>query len=266
MEAMGLGLFMFSACTFGVLLEHPSSTFHTWIPNPLVRRVVFGLAMGTTAVALIYWPFGKRSGAHLNPSTTLTFFRLGKIEPVDALFYAVSQFVGGIAGVLLARAVLGEFVAHPAVNYVVTLPGDYGVFWAFAAEVAITFILMFIILWASNRRALNRYTGLFAGTLIVIYISIEAPLSGMSMNPARTFGSAFSADMWTSIWIYFIAPPMGMLLAAQLYVRLWGPDRVLCAKLHHENDKPCIFRCKYRQQRTTDFLHMPTPRSPFGSR
>jgi len=79
----------------------------------------------------------------------------------------------------------------------------------------------------------------------MIYISIEAPVSGMSMNPARTAGSAFSAWNWTAIWIYFTAPPLGMLTAAELYIRSHGAQRVLCAKLHHENQERCIFRCNY---------------------
>ena len=80
MEAAGLGLFMLSACLFTVLLEHPGSAAHQALPDPLLRRALIGVAMGLTAVAIIYSPFGKRSGAHLNPSVTFTFWRLGKIE------------------------------------------------------------------------------------------------------------------------------------------------------------------------------------------
>ena len=67
----------------------------------------------------------------------------------------------------------------------------------------------------------------------------------MSMNPARTFGSALSARVWTALWIYFLAPPLGMLLAAELYVRGHGARRVLCAKLHYHNTRRCIFHCGY---------------------
>jgi aquaporin Z len=90
-----------------------------------------------------------------------------------------------------------------------------------------------------------RFTGLFAAALVALYITFEAPISGMSMNPARTFGSAFSAHVWTALWIYFCAPPLGMLLAAEVYVRLRGTKSVLCAKLHHQNSQRCIFRCGY---------------------
>jgi len=81
--------------------------------------------------------------------------------------------------------------------------------------------------------------------LVAVYITFEAPISGMSMNPARTFGSAYWAHAWTALWIYFTAPPLGMLLAAELYLRIRGAHRVFCAKLHHHNSARCIFRCNF---------------------
>src|SRR5437773_2709127 len=86
-EGSGLGLFMISACSFGTLFGHPDSPVVRFVRDPGLLRVLMGLAMGTTAIALIYSSFGKRSGAHMNPAATLTFLRLGKIEPIDALFY-----------------------------------------------------------------------------------------------------------------------------------------------------------------------------------
>ena len=181
----------------------------------------------------------------MNPAVTLTFWRLGKIAPWDAFFYLASQFIGAITGVLIARVFLRSWVAHPSVNFAVTVPGRYGVAVAFAAEIAISFILMSVILAVSNARSVARFTGLFAGALVATYITFEAPISGMSMNPARTLGSAFSAHVWAALWIYFCAPPLGMLLAAEVYVRLHGTMAVLCAKLHHQNEQRCIFRCGY---------------------
>src|SRR6516225_3223737 len=104
---------------------------------------------------------------------------------------------------------------------------------------------MSVILVVSNTPRLALYTPLFAAVLVATYISLEAPLSGMSMNPARTFGSALLAGIWTAFWVYFTAPPLGMLLAAQLYVSFKGARGVICAKLHHANDERCIFRCGY---------------------
>lgn len=245
MEGAGLGLFMLAAGFFGTLLEYPGSPVHQAISQPWLRRMLMGLLMGLTAIAIIYSPWGKQSGAHINPSVTLTFLRLGKVEPWDAFFYMLAQFTGGVVGLLLIAAALGAPLAHPSVNYVATLPGERGPVPAFIAEVFISFLLMSVVLHVSNVPAFNRYTGLFAGALVATYIALEAPVSGMSMNPARTFASALPGKLWMWMWIYFTAPPLGMLLAAETYVRFKGVHKVYCAKFHHENDKRCIFRCRY---------------------
>ena len=86
-EAAGLGLFMASAGLLGVLLYHPASPTVDAIADPIGRRVFMALAMGLTTIALIYSPWGQRSGAHFNPAVTLTFFRLGKVAGWDAGFY-----------------------------------------------------------------------------------------------------------------------------------------------------------------------------------
>ncbi|MCI0690823.1 aquaporin [candidate division KSB1 bacterium] len=241
MEAAELGIFMISACSFSVLLDYPNSPVHQAIPDPFVRRMLTGMAMGLTAIAIIYSPWGKQSGAHFNPSVTLTFLRLGKVAPYDALFYIIAQFVGGVAGVLISAAAFGSLLANPAVNYVATVPGSSGPIVAFVAEVAITFILMLVILRVSNNQRLASLTGFCAGTLVATYITFEAPLSGMSMNAARTFGSAFSAHTWDTLWIYFTAPLIGMLAAAQIYLTMKSTKAVSCAKLHHRNGTRCIF-------------------------
>src|SRR5215211_1049374 len=232
MEAAELGLFMFSACAFTVLLYHPSSPVAQTIHDGVLRRLMMGMAMGLTAIAIIFSPLGKRSGAHFNPSVTWTFFRLGKIRAWDAAFYTLFQFAGGIAGILLASLTLGKLVAHQSVNYAATLPGPHGPTVAFVAEILISFILMSIVLVVSNTKRLARWTGVIAGALVATYITIESPISGMSMNPARTFGSAVGAQLWMSLWIYFVAPPLGMLLAAEVYRRLNASRTIVCAKLH----------------------------------
>jgi aquaporin Z len=245
-EAALLGLFMISASTFGVLLEHRSSLLRQAIVSPLLRRGLMGICMGATAAVLIYSPWGGRSGAHFNPSVTVTFLRLGRIKGADALFYVVAQFAGGIAGVLLADAVLGRRLADPAVRFVATVPGPAGQGAAFAAETAISFVLMSVVLVVANRPGLSRYTGCFVAVLVAGYITFEAPISGMSMNPARTLGSALPAGIWNGLWIYFTAPLSGMLLAAQIYAFGKGVRSVHCAKFHHPADAPCIFRCNYK--------------------
>jgi aquaporin Z len=241
MEAGELTAYLFCACTFATLLQHPASPLRQSIMSVLFRRGLLGLAIGATVTAIILSPWGKQSGGHFNPAITFTFYRLGKVAPWDALFYITAQFVGAVSGVVIATYVLRGAPSNGAVHYAVTMPGIYGVAAAFVGELAISFILMTTILFATNRETLARHTPYFVGALYAIFITIEAPLSGMSMNPARTFGSAFPADYWKALWLYFVAPTLGMLVAAELFLRIRGGVPPYCAKLHHANNKRCIF-------------------------
>jgi aquaporin Z len=244
-EAACLGLFMLSAATFATLLQHPSSPVSLGVDGGLDARVPMGLAMGLTAMAIVYSPLGGRSGAHMNPAITLTFLRLGKIGRADAAGYIAAQFAGGVLGIALATVLLAQMPADPSVNYVATVPGPPGALVALVAELAISFGMMLTVLTLSNHATLHRFTGVAAGLLVATYITVEAPLSGMSMNVARTLGPALFAGTLDSLWIYVIAPLAGMLLAAEVYVRRHGVARVLCAKLHHPAHQRCIFRCRH---------------------
>src|SRR3974390_979357 len=169
-EGSCLGMFMISACSFAALLEHPASPVRMVIGSPDLRRFLAGVAMGLTAILLIYSPLGQRSGAHMNPATTLTFYRLGKIQRWDAVFYILSPFAGGVAGTLVAFCALGQTLAHRDVNFAITRPGMRGVVTAFVAEVVITFLLMTVVLNVSNSRRFERFTGLAAGILVMLFI------------------------------------------------------------------------------------------------
>ncbi len=241
MEAGESGLYLFSACTVATLLWHPASPIQAHLPSDAVRRMLMGLAMGATIIAIVLSPWGKQSGAHFNPAVTFTFYRLRKVALWDAVFYCAAQFPGAVAGVALASLVLHGAPAHKAVRYAATIPGMYGGTVAFVAELAIAFILMSAILLASSREVLAPYTHYLAAILVAVYIAFESPLSGMSTNPARTFGPALYARYWHAIWIYFIGPPLGMLAAAEVFLLDRERKSPYCAKLHHHNDKRCIF-------------------------
>ena len=239
LEALGLGLFMMSAGGFGTLLEYPGSPVHQAIASPFARRALMGLAMGATAIGLVYSPWGRRSGAHINPAFTATMFRLGRVSGRDAVAYVVAQFAGGVAGVTLLAVLLGNVFLAPPVEAVATLPGAHGAAVAFAAEVGISFGLVLMVLTLGSSARLARYTGCFVGAVLFLYITFEAPLSGMSMNPARTLASALPAGNARGLWIYFTAPLTGMLLASEAHVRLARSKRAGCAKVMHSH--PCIF-------------------------
>jgi aquaporin Z len=240
MELTLMGLYLFFTCLFATLLQHPASPLRQLLTNNIVRRVCFGISVGATLVAIVLTPWGKQSGGHLNPAMTFTFYRLGKVEFWDAIFYGVAQFAGATAGVAIATALL--LGAPSTIHYAATLPGRYGAGVAFIAEVAISFALMLTVLFTSNHNLLSRYTLYFVGALYAIFITLETPLSGMSMNPARTFGSAFLGRYWHALWVYFLAPILGMSVAAELFLWVRGGIGPYCAKLHHANDKRCVFR------------------------
>jgi aquaporin Z len=239
-EAWALGCFMISVGLFAMLLEASSSPLHYWIPDAQLRRVIMAAALGITAVALIYSPWGQRSGAHMNPAVTLAFLHLRKITPRHALGYTVAQAIGGILGVYLVWAAFGASFSAPPVSFVTTVPGDGAVFVAFLAELSMSAVMMLTLLVSITSRRLAPYTGIFAGILIFAFISLEAPLSGMSINPARSLASAVPAHQWASFWIYLVAPVFGMQLAAALFALLRAAPQASCAKLYHSSTQRCI--------------------------
>jgi aquaporin Z len=240
---------MISACFFTVWLFDPAYPALHLLPSATFRRLLMGIAMGATAILIIHSPMGKRSGAHFNPAITLTYFRLGKIGRWDAIFYILFQFLGGAFGVGLSALGLGSTIADPTVNYAVTVPGRYGTAAAFGAEFFMAALLMGVVLWFSNRPQIALYTSYLVGSLIMCYILVFAPVSGFSINPARTTGSAIFAHVWTAICLYFVAPIAGMMLAAETHLRIYGIDKILCAKLHPDPAYPCPFFCRFPQHR-----------------
>lgn len=241
---------MVSACVFGVAMYNPESPFASLNLN--FRNLLMGLAMGLTAIGIFLSPWGKRSGSHINPAVTLTFWRLGKIKNWDAIFYVIFQFIGGTLGVLLSWLILGSTLSDSMVNFVVTVPNNLGVAVSFIAEFIISFLMMTMVLTTANSKRLSRFTPFFAGFFIAVFILIESPVSGMSMNPARTFASAIVANNFTNWWIYFVAPPLAMLSAAETYLQIKGMKAVYCAKFHHANLQPCIFNCNYGELQNAD--------------
>ncbi|CCH53679.1 major intrinsic protein [Fibrisoma limi BUZ 3] len=216
-EAWALGTFMLMASFVVILVEHPALPVRDAIPSAWLRRALIGLGMGLTAVSLIYSRWGKLSGAHLNPAVTIAQWRLNRITTTDAAAYIVAQFAGGSLAIGLLHWLIPYFMAHPTVNYVATVPGKAGVWVALVLEFGMAFWMLTMVLALSNSRRLAPYTGYFVGALVAFYITVEAPYSGMSINPARTVSSAVSAGVWTAVWIYFVGPIAGMSLAGWLY-------------------------------------------------
>jgi aquaporin Z len=245
---------MIVAGTVAIALAHaPQPLASAITAHPVLGRLIFGVAMGMTAMAIVYSTWGARSGAHLNPALTVTFAWLGKIAPVDAACYVVAQFAGGAAGFALVWFLAGPALTDPPVRGIVTQPGALGPIAAFAGETTIAFILMTVVLTVSNAKpAIARFTGVAAAICVATFIVVEAPISGMSMNPARTTASALIAHDWTYVGIYYTAPLLGMLAAAAVYVARRGRSAVICGRLNHTGPFACIFRCGYPMAAVAD--------------
>jgi aquaporin Z len=208
-EAWALGTFMISAALCTILIESTIGPEHR-----ILKNLLTGLAMGITAIGIIYSPWGRLSGAHMNPAMSFTMLMLKKMDRYTAWLYIAVQFIGGIIGLEIINLFFKDKLMQSNINYVQTLPGPPGILVAFSGEFIISFMLILMVLFSGNEKTTRRYTGLFAGILITLFITFESPLSGMSMNPARTLASAFVAGNFHYVWLYFLAPVAGMLSAA----------------------------------------------------
>ena len=172
----------------------------------LVAPFAFGIAL----LAGLY-AFAEVSGGHYNPAVSLGLFLDGRLTVADLLGYWASQFLGGIAAsIVLLLATSQDDVASTA-----TIPSSNGT--AFVVELVFTAIFVAVIVQSSKS---SRYGGsaLIAIPLTLLAVHFAAvPFSGSSVNPARTFGPALIGNEWTGIWIYFIAPPLGAVLAWLVY-------------------------------------------------
>lgn len=218
-EALGLGIFMISACFFGAMLEGEGSTLHSVIPDHKVRLILTGLLMGSTALFIFYSPFTAPSGSHINPAVTLSFLRMGKFCPWDSMFYIILQFLGGTLAVLVMQALLGNSLTDPPVYSAATIPGHWGPGAALVTELVTSFLMMTMVLYTSARENLRKYTRIIAAVMVCCYVILAGPISGFGMNPARSFASALPSGIWTTWWIYMFAPIVGMLAAVECSLR-----------------------------------------------
>ena len=216
LEALGLMAFMLGAGAFGTLFMYPGSPIAQAIPSDLLKRTGLGASMGLVTFAIVT-AIGGKTGAHINPAVTLAFWWQGKIRWWDAIFYNVAQFVGACLAPVLLLAAIGSPFAHGTVRYATSQPRADGTGIAFAAEFAISYALMLVILFVLDSKRIAPALPAIVGAMIALFITFESPLSGMSMNPARSFGSALTADEWNGIWLYFVAPIAGMLLAVETH-------------------------------------------------
>ena len=225
-----------------------------WLSGPdgsafelAVRRLLAGIAMGLVLIAMIYSPWGRRSGTHLNPAITLAYLRLGKVGRWDAVFYLLAQLAGGLVAVwLLRRGALLPVTVPPSLLSASTAPSNS---WtAFLTEFVLSAMAMLLILFTSNHASWFRWTGLIYGLLMMLLVACAAPLAGFGMNVARLLAVDLSGNIPALQWLNLLPPLLGMQAGVEAYRLLTGRTQVLCAKLAHNTQGRCIFRCQHPYQ------------------
>jgi len=238
-----------AGCAFNIFIGLSAVVFNfgrglwmeRWIPDASARLLLTGLIYSGSGSLFAVSPLGKLSGAHINPSVSLAFWARGKMHLQDLGGYIAGQILGSVLGALLLVMVWGNYAA--SVNDGMTLPGaGYPLWFVFAAELGMTLVLVVAIFAFVSSDRLMRWTPFMTWLLVAGMVWLGAPISGTSLNPARSFGPALVRWLWQSQWLYWIAPPLGGLLAVALF-RLVAADRkVLTAKLFHVPHYPCIFK------------------------
>ena len=246
-EAGFLAVLLLAAGVVSTWLLSPAGPGAAVLPDLAVRRLLAGLAIGLTLMAMIYSPWGRRSGTHLNPAITLAYLRLGKIGRWDALFYLLAQVAAGVVAVTLLRSgALHLGATQPSLLSVSMVPTNE--LAAFVTELVLSCAAMLLILFTSNHASWFRWTGVLYGLLVVAIVACAAPLSGFGMNVARLLAVDASGVLASANWLNLLPPLLGMQLAVEAYRLLTGRSQVLCAKLAHNTHGKCIFRCQHPYQ------------------
>jgi MIP family channel proteins len=202
-EALGTFAIVFSG-TGAVMADHLS--------QGAVTHLGVSFVFGAVVAALIY-SFGHISGAHFNPAVTLAFWAAGVFPKHQIMAYLWAQGIGAIAASTLLRLSLGAIA-----NLGATLPLNGNWRQSFVLETVLTFILMVVILGTGlDHRAQRGFAGLAIGLTVGLEAACMGPITGASMNPARSLGPALVSNLWQHHWLYWVAPILGAQLAVAYY-------------------------------------------------
>lgn len=231
-EAVGTALLIAIGGSFVVLDFGPGSPIVHLIPDPAVRRALTGFLFGATGGSIALSRVGKVSGAHINPVVTLAFWMRRNLSHPVALGYVIAQMVGAVIGALCLLA-WGPLAADA--RTAATTPGPQGSVVATLGEIGATFCLIAGLFAFLGHRRLRRYTPFLFAPLYAVLVWLEAPLSGTSTNPARTFGPALVGSLWRGWPVYWVGPILGTGLAIGVLAALsrYTKWEVRVAKMYH---------------------------------
>lgn len=197
--------------TFGLILFGTGAIVVNHVTGGAISHAGIALAFGLTVMVMIF-TFGFISGAHLNPAVTIAFCALGRFPAKYVLPYIVAQLLGAIIASFLLRylfidsSTLGE-----------TIPNG-SVFRAFVLEIILSAVLMLTIISVStDSKEKGMMAAIAIGAVVLLEALVFGPITGASMNPARSIAPAIASQHFESLWIYIIAPPIGTLLASVLW-------------------------------------------------
>jgi aquaporin Z len=244
-ELAGTVLLIFNGLSWTCWNFGAGSPIVQWIPERPARLVLEAICAAIGSAIITYSPLGQRAGGHLNPAVTLGFWLLNKISPRDTFIYVLMQFLGAFLGTWLVWHVFPD-LAHSIQGGVTVLSQGINPAIGFGLELVMTFGVMLVVLITINSRWM-RWTGAISTAVYVLLYINAAPLTGASLNPARSLAPAALLMFWQNQWIYWIAPPIGVALAVLLYRQGGiGTGKSYCCKLYHPADIPCHhIRCGY---------------------
>ena len=236
-EFIGTAVLILVGVSVVILMFGQGSPGSRMIPDEGLRLFLTGGLFGSVGALIAISPIGRISGAHINPAVTLAFWLEGKMAWRDACLYILAQFAGGAVGAipLLAWGYMGQSVAFGA-----TRPGvDVPVWVAMLGEAGVTFLLILAILTTAAHPSTRRFTPLALPAVLSVLVWLEAPISGASANPARSFGPALVASVSMNPWIYIAGPSLGAVLYVCLVrIEAIHLPRVTVARMFHFHVEP----------------------------
>lgn len=204
--------------TFFLVLVGPGAAMVDAYSHGAVTHPGVSLAFAFVVTAMIY-ALGHLSGAHINPAVTVAFWSARRFPGREVLPYVAAQCAGAVVASAVLRWALG-----PVGNMGATIP-SIPVGAAFAMEWLLSFVLMFVIMAvATDARGASGFAAIAVGLTVGFCALMGGPLTGASMNPARSLGPAFVGTLWRAHWVYWLAPITAMMAAARLYEYLRGTD------------------------------------------
>ncbi|WP_083813610.1 MIP/aquaporin family protein [Gluconobacter morbifer] len=243
-EAVATAVLMIIGLICVILLSAPGTMVAAYLAqHPILQTGLCGLGFGLAGTAAAMTPFGKVSGAHLNPSVTLAFMLSRKIVWIDALGYAVAQIIGALTGTLVVYELGACFASwrHLATeaHYGATIPDtNISIIYALLSEAGVTGLLIIVLYWLAAHPRFKRITPWIGGIFFFLMNPVTAWLSGNSANFARSLAPALFAGEWTNLWVYLLGPFAGSALAVlAIQSDIFGKIHLLEARLvnfgHH---------------------------------